>query len=208
MSYHSLTDKVAMIKSICNITLLILLTASCSTQVSKKKVVSKKTNFSLTKSVDSFFETISKNECSHQYEEISYEIFSLSNNNFNALNVRVIDIEMAIDKTKNITKRINENMSHLNTENTIESLCIKNLKTTKTAFHILKNYLVDLHYWRTKDSKKYKGHVYNNFRISNVIKRSLHKRRPASIYSFKKKVVRRQKKLGLPLTPVEMQSLY
>ncbi len=208
MSFRRLTDKVAMIKSIRNITLIILLTSSCSTQVSHKKTLNKKEKFSLKKNIDSFSKALSENKCSHHNEKISYEIFSLSNNNFQAIKVKIEDIESTIEKTKMISKQITKNITHLNTQNTIESLCVKNLKTTKTAFHILRNYLVDLHYWRTKDAKKYKGHVYNNFRISNVIKRSLHKRRPASIHSFKKKVVRRQKKLGLPLTPVEMQSLY
>lgn len=187
--------------------ILIILITSCSTQI-RQKVISKKDDYLLTNSLHLFSQNLTKNKCSHQNENISYEIFSLSNNNFAAKDISIKKLENIIKNTKLLTNQISKSINQLNSNNTVESLCLKNLKVTKTAFHILSNYLIDLHYWKAKDKKKYKGHVYNNFRISNVIKRSLLKRRPASVRSFRKKVLRRQRKIGLPLTPVEMQSLY
>jgi hypothetical protein len=158
--------------------------------------------------MDYFSNQLITNNCSHQLEKAPYEIFSLTNSNFPGKKIEVTEIDTYIEKSHDITKEIDLSISQLNQKNTIEKLCINNLKTTKIAFNILRNYLIDLHYWKTKDSSKYKGHVYNNFRMNNSIKRSLHKRRPASSKSFKRRVKKRQKKIGLPLTPVEMQSLY
>ncbi len=200
-----------MIKSILTYMILLALINGCSTQEKRRQENEKdkkKSPFLLTQSIDSFSKLLDTNKCSQEYEKTPYEIFSLNNNNFPAKKVQVSEINDLIKKTHHISKSIDENIAQLNPRNTIEKSCIKNLMMTKTAFDILRNYLIDLHYWRTKDSKKYKGHVYNNFRMNKVIKRSSYKRKPASSRSFKRKVKKRQRKIGLPLTPVEMQSLY